>query len=114
MVSFTAKSDLGQERKVAENLRHQWIQYVLENTGINWEGCFEEVPENLTIEQKAKIRKILEQNKIIIKDNFDGSVDIYVEEEKIGSWYKPYYILHNINKYVEIQLKCESVFDEEK
>jgi len=73
----------------------------------------------MTILQKGKVRKVLEQNKILVKDNYDGSLDIYVEDDRIAYWEQPRFRLHidrsKLNKkdqqYVEIEFSCWSVFD---
>jgi len=122
-MKFNANADRGQEAAVVGKLRYQWIQWVLEQTGVNWGDSFSETgdPEDATILQKALMRKNLDQNKIEINDLHDGSVEIYVGNERIAYWAKPYYKLcidnTKINKkdrqYTEIDFECWSVFDEE-
>lgn len=122
MVDFTASSDRGEEKLVSGKLKYQWVQWVLEQTGIDTDGCFPETGDisDQTILQKALLKKILKQNKIIIKDYHDESLEIYVDEERIAYWSKPYYKLiidtSKLNKkdqqYIEIEMECWSVFDE--
>lgn len=122
-MKFSANADRGEEAKVVGKLRYQWIQWVLEQTGVDWGDSFSETgdPEDATILQKALLRKNLEQNKITVNDCHDGSFEIYVDEERIAHWEKPYYRLRidntKINKkdrqYTEIDFGCWSVFDEE-
>jgi hypothetical protein len=122
-MNFTANADRGEEKNVVEKLRYQWIQFILEQTGADLEDCFSESgdPEDATILQKALLRKKLDQNKITVKDIHDGSLEIYVEEERIAYWNKPYFRLridnNKINKknqqYIEIDMGCWSIFDEE-
>ncbi len=123
-MQFSANADRGEERKVTDKLRYQWVQWVLEQMGVEWGDSFSESgdPEEATILQKALMRRKLEQNNITIRDNHDGSVDIYVEEERIAYWSKPNYRLRldptKINKkdqqYSEIDMECWSVFDDEE
>ena len=121
-MKFTANSDRGDERKVAYQLRYQWVKFVLEQIKVDWTDCFpqSERLEDVTILQSATLRKKLNDNNIIINDNVDGSLDIYVNEELIAEWKKPSFILHinpaKINKrdkyYSEIQMECWSVYDQ--
>lgn len=123
MNKFKVYSDRGNERNVAKQVQFQWIRSVLEQTGIDWEDCFPESddPGDHTILQKGKVRKILELNKIHVIDDSDDGVKIYITDEVIAEWKKPFFRMHydaaQIDKtkkwYVEIEIVCWSVFDEE-
>lgn len=116
-MKFIATADRGDEKQVANKLRDEWIKFVIVSTHADFKDAFED--EDLSILDKAQVRKTLEQNAMSVIDNYDGSVDIYVGEDCIGHWDKPYFKIHTgLNKrspiFVEIELSCWSVFDEEE
>lgn len=101
---------------------YQWTYSVLSQTGVDFDDAIPEDgdPDSLSILQRAKMRKILEINKIFILDQQDGSLEIYVDGELIGKWNKPYYKLcydpTQVNPkkryYSEVEISFGSVFDE--
>lgn len=105
-------------------LMHQWAYGVLSQMGVDFDDAIPEDgdPDSLTKFQQAKMRKILETNKILVLDNQDGSLGIYVGDELVGQWEKPYYKLHfdpsKINPkekyYMEVDISFGSVFDEQE
>ena len=109
-------------KKQVELLMYQWCYSVITETGAEFGDEIPEDgnPENLTILQRAKMRKTLSDNKIFILDNKDEILEIYVEGELIAKWEKPYYKLHydrtKINPkeryYSEVEISFWSVFDE--
>lgn len=122
-MNFIIHADRNNAKEVTEKVRFQWMKNVLQNMGIEWGDSLEsDDPGNLSILQRAQIRRILEQNKNLeIADDHDGGIVIYVEKEPIARWEKPYYRLHHdqteINHqkrwYISIQVSCWSVFDQE-
>jgi hypothetical protein len=119
-MKFEITADRGDERNVIERVRHDWIVNVLQSTGIDFDDCFEN-EEDLTILQKAKIRKILIDNDVLILDDNDGCVKIYIQKEIIAEWEKPIIKLkidqseldRKKKYFVIIEVSCWSVFDEE-
>jgi hypothetical protein len=73
----------------------------------------------LTILQKAEMRKILTDNNIFISDEREETLEIYIKNELIAKWEKPYYKLRydrsKINPkercYSEVDLSFWSVYD---
>lgn len=117
--SFISPKDTA--KKNAKLMMYQWAYTVLSNTGIDFEDSIPEDgdPESLSIIQKAKMRKILEINKIFILDNKDETLEIYLQNELIGKWEAPYYKLcydpSQINPkdkyYMDVEIVFGSVFD---
>lgn len=115
-------------KEVALKVRFQWVKDILLSTGADFTDIFPESEDELltyndmSIIQKAKLRKVLEQNKINIVDNHDGSLLIYLENDVIAEWKIPNFKLHfdrnelNPQKrwYIEIEMDYWSVFDEEE
>lgn len=120
----TFLSPNGDAKKNARTLMYQWAYSVLSQTGIDFEDSIpaDGDPDSLSILQRAKMRKILEINKIFILDQHNGSLEIYVDKELIGKWNEPYYKLcfdpKQINPkekyYSEVEISFGSVFDQEK
>lgn len=49
--------------------------------------------EPLSIENKIKLRQILNDLGLIILENVDGSIEVYFEQKLIGEWRQPFYVL---------------------
>jgi hypothetical protein len=104
-------------------VRFDWICSILSQTGMNLDNCFPESGnyQDQTIEQKAQLRNNLNDNNILIIDNNDNSIIVYIQDQIIAEFKKPLYIrredLSEINPkkriYIEINIECNSVFDEE-
>ena len=122
-MNFTIEADRNDAKEVTEKVKFQWMKSVLQQMGIDWgDNLDPDDPDDLSIIQRAYIRRILDQNKNLnIVDDHDGGVVIYVEKEPIAEWKKPYYRLHSdpteLNRhkkwYISIEVSCWSVFDQE-
>jgi hypothetical protein len=120
--SFLVSRNEAKEK--ARILMYQWVYGILSQIGADFEDSIPENgdPESLTPIQRAKMRKTLEVNKIFISDNKDGEIGIYVEDELIAKWNKPFYKMcldpSKINPkdkyYTEVEISFGSVFDEEE
>lgn len=120
---FNIYSDRGGENKAINTVKYQWIRSILEQTGVDWEDCFSEnnIEKELTILQKAKTRKKLQENNLYVHDNMDGEISIYIGDEIIAKWEKPIFRIKfdgsKIKKsekwFSEIDINCWSVFDED-
>lgn len=79
--------------------------------------------DNLTLtpNQKIKLRSILSKYNILVRDDNDGGLKIYLEKELIGSFKKPRYVLKKQadaleprkRYYLEMFIECWSMFNEE-
>lgn len=71
--------------------------------------------------QKIQLRTILTQYGVVVRDDNDGKLEIFLERELIGSWKKPKYVLkkepHALNPrkrfYLEMSVNCWSLFDQQ-
>lgn len=76
----------------------------------------------LAVSQKVKLRGILATYGIQVIDDFDGHLQIYLENELIAEWHKCKYKLKRdlraINPrkrvYIEMEVNCWSVFDDKE
>lgn len=110
-------------RSIANQLRFSWEKNILIQTGMDLTDCYPDSddPNDHTIEQKIKLKKTLSNNNIIIEDNNDDSLFIYVQDQLIAQWKKPLYDKREdftkLNRkerfYIGINLEYESVFDQE-
>lgn len=105
-------------KEVETEERDLFVKGILEEMGVPLEEVWPET--HLNLEQKIQLRKLLGKFNIIILDNRDGSMEIYVDNYKVATWHKPRYILKTDRKaiertkklYYEMILKAESVFEE--
>jgi hypothetical protein len=97
--------------------------------------CFADIPEMmqqvsniwnntniLSVDQKIKLRALLNESNIQIIDDMDGRLKIYLDSDLIGSWDKAKYCLRKDLQvkdpkkriYMEMHIKYWSLFDEEE
>jgi hypothetical protein len=104
-------------RKVEHEEKAKWIRFILEKMEIPLDGLWPEDPsmENLR-RMKFKIKKL----GIDIIDDAQDGILIYVNDDLIAEWKKPWYKLMEDPKerdlqyrfYYEMHLNARSVFDE--
>lgn len=109
---------------IAKEFQYIWIRNVLLETGMDIEDCFPEGDDSneMSVQQKVKLRKILETNKIEVLDSDSGGINIYFDRELIGIWKKPYYILREdlsqINPkkklFTIVKIEYWSIFDDDE
>lgn len=109
-------------RRVEEEEKSKFIRYVLEQMGIPVDEFWTNPESILTVEEKIKLREILHAYNVIIIDSLDGHLQMYVENDLVAEWHKPYYKLktdlRQINPYkrlyLEMNLEFWSVFDQQE
>lgn len=74
----------GDENQTIEEAKQEWLQEVL---------LALDVPEDLFKEQVDDVRQILDNYKLDIWKNANGTIDIYRENKLIGQWLSPKLIL---------------------
>lgn len=115
-------ADRGNSKQVVEYMKFNWIHYILTCFGLDLDGCFPEGsddPDDHNVHQRAKLRKLLKDNEILVLDDKDDSVEIYYQEEIVAIWKKPVYDLRhdhtqldpNKRNYVGVHVAYWSVFD---
>lgn len=78
-------------RKVEAEEQLHFLRSILEEIGLtDLDEYFPENndPELYTVEQKIKLRQLLEKFQISVIDDRDGGLKIYVEKELIADWKK--------------------------
>lgn len=119
-IEQTILADRDDCKTVAKQLQFIWLKDLFYQTGMDLDGCFPDSddPNDHTIQQKSLLKKTLKDNDIILIDDKDDGIKIYIQEVLIGIWHKPQYILRTDYKqldrakrlYVEIIIKYWSVF----
>lgn len=74
----------------------------------------------LSINQKVQLRAMLKSFDVEILDDFNGHMQIYVANEKIGEWNKPLYVLKTDLReldpkkrlYYEMHTDYSTIFEE--
>jgi hypothetical protein len=99
------------------------------------EQCFQDTPEMvqqiadlwadtdgvLPVDQKIKLRVLLNTYSIRVIDDMDGQLKIYLEDELVAQWLKAkYYLRKDLQVkdpkkriFMEMKVECWSVFDKE-
>ena len=81
---------------------------------------FWETGSQPSVDQKMKLRDVFSEYHIQTIDDLDGSLQIYVDNQKIAEWYKPTYKLKRDlaqrdpkkQLYLEMSVSCWSLFEE--
>lgn len=109
-------------RKVEDEEKSKFIRNILEQMGLPVDEFWTNTDSALSVEEKIKLREILHAYNVIIIDSLDGHLQIYVENDLVGEWNKPYYKLktdlRQINPYkrlyLEMTIECWDVFEKEQ
>jgi hypothetical protein len=83
-------------KAVEEEERNAFVKTVLDGMGVPVDEYWPE--EELTVQQKIVLRKLLAAIGVDILDDRDRGVKIYVEDKLVAEWLKPVFILHKDNK----------------
>jgi len=106
-------------RQIEDEEKSKFVRHVLEQMGLPVDEFWDQVDRALTTEEKIKLREILHAYNVIIIDSLSGHLQIYVENDLVGEWHKPYYKLktdlRQINPYkrlyLEMTVECWNVFE---
>jgi hypothetical protein len=109
-------------RKVEEEEKSKFIREVLEQIGLPVNEFWTDPNKILEVNEKIKLRQILNAYNIIIIDDLGGHLQMYVENDLIAEWKKCTYKLKtdlrqiNPNKrlYLEMNINAWSVFEKEE
>lgn len=108
-------------KEVEEEEKSKFIRNVLENMGLPVDEFWTNTERALTVEERIKLRKILSAYNILIIDDLDGHLQIFVENDLVAEWNKCTYVLKrdlreidpNKRIYFEMNVHCWSVFEED-
>lgn len=122
LLSYNENTHQVEEEEKARFLRGILVT-CFENTDVS--SQIENIWESeglLSAAQKVKLRGILATYGIQVIDDFDGHMQIYLENELIAEWYKCTYKLRRDLRvldprkrvYLEMEVNCWSVFDDKE
>jgi hypothetical protein len=122
LLSYNENTHQVEEEEKARFLRGILVT-CFENTDVS--SQIEKIWESeglLSAAQKVKLRGILATYGIQVIDDFDGHMQIYLENELIAEWYKCTYKLRRDLRaidprkrvYLEMEVNCWSVFDDKE
>lgn len=105
-------------RQVEEEESARFVRSIIDSMGLDVEGIWDN-DENLSVENKIKLRRILSAYQIQIITYPDGVLQIYHEDTVIGEWKKPQYVLKKDHSqkdpfkklYLEMKVTYWSIFE---
>lgn len=120
MIERSIYLDREDARLVEEEEHNLFVRGILEEVGVPLEDVWPDI--SLTVEQKIKLRGLLEKLDIEIIDDGDRGCQIYHQKTKLAEWFKPRFILREdkgartLSKklYYEMVIKTWSVFDQQE
>lgn len=106
-------------KQVEEEEKTKFLKFLLEQVGVSVEE-FWTTEGVLSVDQRMKLRSILESFDIKVFDDLDGHMQVYAGNELIGEWHKCIYKLKRDLRqmdprkqlYLEMIIDCWSLFDE--
>lgn len=79
-------------RTVEAEEQFNFVRTVLESMGLPTEECFPEESEltsqDITLQHKINLRQLLKKFQVMILDDRDGGIKIFVDEELVAEWKK--------------------------
>lgn len=107
-------------QQVEDEEKSKFIRNMLEQMGLPVDEFWTNSDKQLSVNEKIKLREILNAYNVIIIDSLDGHMQMYVENDLVAEWNKPSYKLKtdlrqiNPNKrlYLEMTIDCWNIFEQ--
>lgn len=120
MIERSVYLDREDARQIEEEERNLFVRGILEEVGVPLDGIWPDI--SLTVEQKIKLRGLLEKLDIEIIDDGDRGYQIYYQNTKLAEWFKPRFILREDKRartlskrlYYEMVIKTWSQYDQQE
>lgn len=108
-------------KKIEEEEKTRFLRGILDQMGVPIQEFWPD-DKPLSIEQRIKLRGILITYSVQVIDDLDGTMQIYVDREKVAEWNKCTYKLKKDLReldprkqlYLEMEVNCWSLFEEEE
>ena len=105
-------------KQVEEEEKSRFLRSLLEQIGVPIQD-FWTTDNTLSTDQRIKLRSILATYNIQVIDNLDGHMQVYVEQELVGEWFKSIYKLkrdlqqldRKKQLYTELSIKYWTIFE---
>lgn len=92
-MTYTVLLDFNSDKAAVESEeKSKFIRSILEALSIEVDFWPAEQAA-LSIENKIKLRHMLNELGLIIRELADGTLEVYFEQQLIGEWSKPFYVL---------------------
>lgn len=106
-------------KQIEEEEKTRFLRSLLEQMGVPINE-FWTTDNLLSISQRIKLRGLLATYQIQVIDDLDGHMQVYVEDQLVGEWYKCTYKLKRDLRqldprkqlYLEMEVNCWSLFEE--
>lgn len=106
---------------VEEEEKNKFLHALLEQMGIPVTDFWTN-NSVLTVDQRIKLRNILSTYNVQVIDDLDGHMQVYVEDELVGEWFKCEYKLKRDLRhrdprkqlYLEMKVNYWSIFEEQE
>lgn len=106
-------------KQIEEEEQSRFLRNLLEQMGVPIDS-FWNSDMILNTAQRINLRKILSDYNINVIDDLDGHLQIYVENELVGEWFKSTYSLKRDlretdlkkQRYLEMQISNWTIFEE--
>lgn len=108
-------------KQVEDEEKTRFLRSMLEQMGLPIQD-FWTSDTSLNVDQRMKLRNILGTYGILVVDDLDGGMQVYVEGEKVAEWHKCTYKLKRDLRqldprkqfYMEMEIDCWSLFEEQE
>jgi hypothetical protein len=108
-------------RQVEDEEKQRFLKSLLEEMGVPVQEIWAD-NALLSAEDKIKLRSFLNTYNVLVIDDFDGGLKIFVDNEMIGEWKKCNYVLKKdlsqLDKkkrlYLEMQVDCWTIFEQQE
>ncbi len=108
-------------KQIEEEEKLSFLRNLLEQMGVTVDD-FWTTGTSLSIDQRVKLRTILATYGIQVIDDLDGHMQVYVERELVGEWFKSTYKLKRDLReldpkkqlYMEMTINFWTIFEEQE
>lgn len=108
-------------KQIEEEEKLSFLRNLLEQMGVPVDN-FWTISTGLSIDQRMKLRTILTTYGIQVIDDLDGHMQVYVERELVGEWFKSTYKLKRDLReldprkqlYMEMTINFWTIFEEQE
>jgi ABC-type antimicrobial peptide transport system ATPase subunit len=109
-------------RQIEDEEKSKFIRNILEQIGLPVDEFWVNPEKTLSVEEKIKLRQILNAYNIIIIDDLSGHMQMYVENDLVAEWKKCTYKLKTDLRYInpskrfylEMNIDAWSIFEKDE
>ena len=106
-------------KQVEKEEKDRFLRDLLEQMGVPVDE-FWTMGVPLNIDQRIRLRELLTKISIRLYDDLDGNLQVYVDDKKVGEWFKSSYKLKRDLRqidprkqaYVEMEVNFWTIFEE--